>query len=309
MNAACLLAAACLPQATVGIETVMPRMFVEGEPFVVSIELSAPGEAGVGFPAWMLAPGGFTMNGRPLARRENESLLRLQPGGELVLSYDLGPALEAAENFDRKDFRLGYGPDRGLTPTEVTFLEAAEKGIDFLALPQEQLDDYDVVLRTGRGSIWIHPWAEIAPNHVRNFLDLAYTGFYDGTTFHRVIPSFMIQGGRAKAGSKAPRTVVAEFSTRRHVPGVVSAARLAHDINSASSEFFIVHGVSPTLDGQYSPFGQVVEGMDAVDRIAQSYDPRFPIDDERAHVPPVDQVIEKAVVVRAPKLRPETTQR
>ena len=89
----------------------------------------------------------------------------------------------------------------------------------------------------------------------------------------------------------------------------MSAARLAHDIHSASSEFFIVHGVSPTLDGQYSAFGQVVEGMDVVDRIAQAYDPRFPIDDERAHVPPVDQVIEKAVVVRAPKLRPETTQR
>ena len=210
--------------------------------------------------------------------------------------------VEAAANADAE-------ADPTLFERGGVFLEAAEKGIEFLALPQEQLDDYDVVLRTNRGPVWIHPWAEVAPNHVRNFLDLAYTGFYDGTTFHRVIPSFMIQGGRAKAGSKAPRTVVAEFSTKRHVPGVVSAARLAHDIHSASSEFFIVHGVSPTLDGQYSAFGQVVEGMDVVDRIAQAYDPRFPIDDERAHVPPVDQVIEKAVVVRAPKLRPETTQR
>lgn len=309
MIGAWLLAATCFSQATVGIETVIPHLFLEGEPFVVSIELKGPAPGGVTFPAWMLAPGGFSMNGRPLVRRENESAIRLQPGGRLSLSYDLGPSIQAAENFDRKDFRLGYGPERGLAAADVTFLEAAEKGIDFIALPREQLKDYDVILRTNRGPIWIHPWADVAPNHVRNFLDLAYTGFYDGTLFYRVIPSFMIQGGRAKTGSKAPRTVVAEFSTRRHVPGVVSAARLPHDINSASSEFFIVHGVSPTLDGQYSAFGKVVEGMDVVDRIAQSYDPRFPLDDERAHVPPVDQVIEKAVVVRAPKGRAEATER
>ena len=151
------------------------------------------------------------------------------------------------------------------------------------------------------GVIWLELWPDVAPNHVRNFLDLAYIGFYDGTLFHRVIPSFMIQGGQAKQGSTAPRTLDAEFSTKRHVPGVLAAARQGHDINSASSEFFIVHGASPHLDGQYSAFGKVIEGLEVVDRIAAAYDQRFPPGDPRGEKPVVDQVIEKALVVRAPR--------
>jgi cyclophilin family peptidyl-prolyl cis-trans isomerase len=192
---------------------------------------------------------------------------------------------------------------------DVTFLEAAEKGIDFMALPEAQLGDYDVVLRTSRGDIWLQMWADVAPSHVRNFLDLSYTGFYDGSKFHRVVPTYMVQGGAARETRPAPRTLDAEFSSHRHVPGVLSMARLGDDIpgggpNSATCEFFIMHGVAPKLDGQYTGFGQVVTGMEVVDRIANAGNKSYRADDPRAHMPPVDQTILKAIVVRAPKSRP-----
>lgn len=288
-------------QSMVAITHEAPNLFVEGESYVVTVRVEAPDEVPTPLATWVLSPAAFTVNGRPLGKRDSDATIELEPGSRLSLSLDLGPRIQEFEGFDRKNFRLGFGIDRELEPIEVTFFEAAEKGIDFIELPVEQLSDYQVLMRTSRGVIWLELWADVASNHVRNFLDLAYTGFYDGTLFHRVIPSFMIQGGQAKPGSKAPRTLQAEFSTKRHVPGVLSAARLGHDINSASSEFFIVHGVSPHLDGQYSAFGRTVEGLDVVDRIAASYDQRFPPGDPRGEKPVVDQVIEKVIVVRAPR--------
>ena len=134
--------------------------------------------------------------------------------------------------------------------------------------PKEQLSNYQVVLDTSGGLIWLELWPDVAPNHVRNFLDLCSTGYYDGVPFHRVMPGFMIQGGRAKDG-KPIRTVDAEFSNRPHEAGVLSAARLSTDINSASSEFFIVHQSSRQLDGKYSAFGRVIVGMTAVEKIVR----------------------------------------
>ena len=109
---------------------------------------------------------------------------------------------------------------------------------------------------------------------MRNFLDLCYTGFYDGTKFHRVEPTYLIQGGAAKPGRPAPRTLNAEFSERRHAPGVLSMARLPDEApgspDTATCEFFIMHGVAPSLDHRYTAFGRVVTGMQIIDRIAQS---------------------------------------
>jgi peptidyl-prolyl cis-trans isomerase B (cyclophilin B) len=128
------------------------------------------------------------------------------------------------------------------------------------------------------GDIVIRLYPEIAPKHVANFKRLAARGDYDGTTFHRVIPGFMIQGGDMNSknddrnddgyGSHPDGiTLPAEFSDFPHSRGVVSMAR-GREPNSAGCQFFICVADSPHLDGQYSVFGEVIDGMDAADKIA-----------------------------------------
>ena len=284
-------------------------VLIEKEPWPVSVQIKLPLVERVKVPSWVLTPAAFSLNGRPLARREGESDLVFEPGAELNLNFDLGPAIEHSDAFGAKNFRLSFSEDDSGEMREVTFLAAAEKGIEFMDLPEAQLGDYDVVLRTIQGDIWLQLWADVAPGHVRNFLDLAYSGFYDGSKFHRVVPTYMIQGGSARESRPAPRTLDAEFSSHRHVPGVLSMARLGDDVpgggpNSATCEFFIMHGVAPTLDGNYTAFGQVVTGSGVVDKVANSGNKSYLPTDLRAHTPPVDQTIFKAIVVRAPKNRP-----
>ena len=118
-------------------------------------------------------------------------------------------------------------------------------------------------------------YPEIAPNTVNNFISLVSKGFYDGLIFHRVIRGFMIQGGDPKGiGIGGPGySIKGEFAGNgfkndlKHDKGVLSMAR-AMDPNSAGSQFFVMHENSPHLDGQYAAFGKVIEGQDAVDRIA-----------------------------------------
>jgi len=118
-------------------------------------------------------------------------------------------------------------------------------------------------------------YPEIAPNTVNNFISLIQSGYYDGLTFHRVIPGFMIQGGCPNGtGMGGPGySIKGEFAQNgfannlSHTPGVLSMAR-AMDPNSAGSQFFIMHETSPHLDGSYAAFGKVTEGLDVVDKIA-----------------------------------------
>ncbi len=114
-----------------------------------------------------------------------------------------------------------------------------------------------------------------APITVENFINLVKSGFYDGLTFHRIIPGFMIQGGDPNGNGTggSGHNIKGEFASNgvnnpiRHKRGVISMAR-AMNPNSASSQFFIMHADAPHLDGEYAAFGHVVEGMDAVDEIA-----------------------------------------
>ncbi len=125
------------------------------------------------------------------------------------------------------------------------------------------------------GVIKAELYPDIAPISVDNFVKLASKGFYNGLTFHRVIPGFMIQGGCPEGtGMGGPGyTIKGEFAANgvnnplKHERGVLSMAR-AMDPDSAGSQFFIMHETSPHLDGQYAAFGKVFEGMDVVDRIA-----------------------------------------
>ena len=117
---------------------------------------------------------------------------------------------------------------------------------------------------------------DAAPNTVANFCELANKGFYDGLTFHRIYPGFMIQGGDPKGNGTggSDKTIKGEFASNgvqnnlSHTRGVISMAR-SNDPDSASSQFFIVHQDSEFLDGNYAAFGKVVEGMDVVDKIAE----------------------------------------
>jgi cyclophilin family peptidyl-prolyl cis-trans isomerase len=128
---------------------------------------------------------------------------------------------------------------------------------------------YTATIETTAGNIDIEFWPKDAPNHVNSFIFLAREGYYDGVIFHRVIPGFMIQGGDPTGtGSGGPGyKLKQEFNSRKHVRGVLSAARTA-DPNSAGSQFFIMHDAAPHLDRQYTAFGQVTSGLDVVDKIA-----------------------------------------
>jgi len=138
-------------------------------------------------------------------------------------------------------------------------------------------------IATSEGDITVELWNDVAPKHAENFLKLAKDGFYDGLTFHRVLPGFVIQGGCPRGdGTGGPGwTVKAEFNDREHVPGVLSMAR-SSDPNSAGSQFFVclTRENCQHLDGQYTAFGKVVEGMDAVEKIAKT-----PLTDSRSGTP------------------------
>ena len=126
-------------------------------------------------------------------------------------------------------------------------------------------------------SIKVELYPEVAPNTVRNFISLANKGFYDGLIFHRVIRGFMIQGGCPQGtGTGGPGyNIKGEFAQNgfqnnlSHDPGVISMARAMHP-DSAGSQFFIMHEKSPHLDGAYAAFGKVTEGMDVVNKIAET---------------------------------------
>ena len=132
------------------------------------------------------------------------------------------------------------------------------------------------IIETKFGNMEIRFFPDKAPKHVENFIKLAKSGFYDKTIFHRVMPGFMIQGGdpntkdeknKAQYGMGGPgHRVKAEFNDRPHVRGTVSMAR-SPDPDSAGSQFFIVVKDSPSLDGKYTVFGEVVTGMEVADKI------------------------------------------
>ena len=131
------------------------------------------------------------------------------------------------------------------------------------------------IIKTSFGNIKFNLVPDIAPETVRNFSQLTKSGFYDGTLFHRIIPGFMIQGGdpntknpdKSTWGQGGPGyNLKAEFNSRSHLRGIVSMARTT-DPDSAGSQFFIVTSDSTFLDRQYTVFGEVVEGMEVVDKI------------------------------------------
>jgi peptidyl-prolyl cis-trans isomerase B (cyclophilin B) len=129
------------------------------------------------------------------------------------------------------------------------------------------------VLQTSAGSITIAFLPEVAPEHVRNFLRLAQAGVFDGTAFHRVVRGFVVQtgalntrGALSEQQQKLVHNLQPEFNGTKHVKGIVSMAR-GDDPASATTSFFIVTADAPSLDGKYTVFGRVIDGLDVLDRI------------------------------------------
>jgi peptidyl-prolyl cis-trans isomerase B (cyclophilin B) len=157
----------------------------------------------------------------------------------------------------------------------------------------------------GFGTIDIELFPDLAPQTVQNFEKLAAAGFYDGTTFHRVIPGFMIQGGDPLTRNRDPRddgqggpgyTIRDEFTRAPHLRGAVSMANRSSP-HSGGSQFFIVHEDSQHLDRRYSLFGRVVAGIEVVDRITQTER------DTGGRWGPLDRPIEPVVIERLHVLR------
>jgi len=164
-----------------------------------------------------------------------------------------------------------------LTAFVTAFLVAFAPGL-LPASAQATLDDVLLLdLKDGRVTILLRP--DLAPKHVERAKQLARDGFYDGIVFHRVIDGFMAQGGDPTGtgtGGSNYGDLPAEFTNKaKFVRGTVGAAR-AQDPNSANSQFYITFGPAPFLDGQYTIWGQVIDGMDAVDKIKRGEPPSNP---------------------------------
>ncbi len=148
--------------------------------------------------------------------------------------------------------------------------------LDFIA---KNLSGIKVNIKTNLGEISVGFFPQKAPIHVWNFVVRAESGYYNGTKFHRLIPGFMIQGGDPNTKEGNPYSygqggplvsIPHEFNDIRHKPGILSMARVSDPSVGAGSQFFIMHADSPHLDGQYTAFGEVISGMDVVNKIAMS---------------------------------------
>jgi cyclophilin family peptidyl-prolyl cis-trans isomerase len=139
----------------------------------------------------------------------------------------------------------------------------------------EQLSAARALIETSMGNITFEFFPDRAPGHVRQFLRLASSGVYNGTSFHRIVKGFVIQGGHMPTRREplderqqaSVRNLQPEFNSTPHVRGIVSMARLGDDAASGSSSFFIVLAPAPSLDGKYTVFGRVVSGMDVIEKI------------------------------------------
>ena len=311
--------------AEVSYVLTVPEVYIAGESFDVELSIQVAGAA-TQIPAWALSPAAFSVKGTALGSRKGKASLPLAAEQGITTSLNIGPALEAVKLTDELELvlnlNLGEGQEvrvpilRGAPGGPI--LRGAPEGLDFMTMPAEQLATYQVVLLTMHGPLRAEMWSDVAPNHVRNFLDLAYTGFYDDNQFHRVVPGFMIQGGSARPDRPAPRTLKNEFNAKRHTPGVLSMARMGVDtkdkngvtipaFDSATSEFFVMHAVYPSLDGKYTGFGKVLTGMPAVEAVVDSVKAGFNPRNPASHRPRTRQIIRRAIVVTAPEGNPENS--
>ena len=176
--------------------------------------------------------------------------------------------------------------------TLAATVSAANKDKKYSKEEIKKMSETKAIIETSFGKIELKFFPDVAPGHVDNFIQLAKKGFYDGTTFHRVIPGFMIQGGdpnskdldKSRHGTGSPGyTIKAEFNDKPHKRGILSMARSGHP-DSAGSQFFICVADALFLDGKYTVFGEVVSGMETADKIVSQPRDKRDNPDERVEM-------------------------
>jgi cyclophilin family peptidyl-prolyl cis-trans isomerase len=225
-----------------------------------------------------------------------------QPGldGQFTVFGEVVEGLEVAEQISQTPLDANGRLTTRIAITKATVRETPPpSAVPFTTTSVEELASYRATLSTTMGDIVIGFAPDVAPEHVRNFLRLAELCVYDGTGFHRVVPKFAIQAGDLSS-RQAPLTQVqrkvvgsvkGEFNAIKHESGVVSMAR-GDDPDSATTSFFIVTAPTPSLDGKYTAFGRVLQGMDVVTAIEQA-----PVDGE---TPRTRIGITKVTLAKAP---------
>lgn len=231
---------------------------------------------------------------KPEPKKKNESLLLVIAGVVILL-------IAVVVIFGRALGGLGGNGNSGESRTETDGAETGQTADDSAAdIPDGVAGPVVTISVKDYGDIVVQLDEQAAPITVENFVTLIKDGFYDGLTFHRIIDGFMIQGGdpdgNGTGGSE--KTIKGEFSANgvenpiSHKRGVISMAR-SSDMDSASSQFFIVQSDSTSLDGQYAGFGYVTSGMEIVDQICKD----TPVEDSNGTVKAENQpVIEKITV-------------
>jgi peptidyl-prolyl cis-trans isomerase B (cyclophilin B) len=194
--------------------------------------------------------------------------------GQYTIFGRVSEGLDVLEKISEAPADAKGAPAERIEIRSVTIRDAPPpEPLAFSTESVEQLANYQAVLETPLGNVTIAFLPDKAPEHVRNFLRLAQAGVLDGTAFHRVVRGFVVQAGYL--ATRGPLTqkqqtivhpLVPEFNDTKHVKGIVSMAH-GEDPGSATSSFFIVTGDAPSLDGKYTAFGRVVDGMDVVEKI------------------------------------------
>ncbi len=147
-------------------------------------------------------------------------------------------------------------------PTQIT--------AESLSVSKNGLSDESIIIKTVHGNITFKLYPKKAPNTVTRIIKLVNDGFYDGIKFHRVVPNFVIQAGdpTGSGSGGSGKKLKAEFNDAQHIKGTVSMARTS-DPDSADSQFYISLNTLPHLDGKYTVFGQVIEGLDVINKVKQ----------------------------------------
>jgi cyclophilin family peptidyl-prolyl cis-trans isomerase len=285
-----------------------PTIQLPGDPFVAKVVVVADAQGEVD--AALLEPAGFAIAGKPLGAPLNAAKLKLPPGTRLAVEVDLAAALLSAGL--EGDFELDWlgDPAGAQKVRRIEAFETSDSFLDEAKFTTADLAQFRVLMVTNQGPMEVEFWPEVAPNMVRNWLELCRTGFYAGTLFHRVGPGFMIQGGDPKTKElklrnewgtgSGPRKLVEELSSvKKHERGVLSMASGGPKTNTASSQFFVMHGPNPGLDGKYTCFGRLVSGFDALDKIATANG--TPLPDRATFRPTEPQRIEKAILTMVKK--------
>jgi peptidyl-prolyl cis-trans isomerase B (cyclophilin B) len=194
--------------------------------------------------------------------------------GKYTLFGRIAEGMDVVQKISEAPANANGQPDSRIEIVSVTIRDTPPPEPEpFSTETPEQLAQYRAVLDTSAGAIALEFFPDRAPEHVRSFLRLADAGAFDGTAFHRVVRGFVIQGGSlhtrgplTDAQQKLVRPLQPEFNDTKHTKGILSMAR-GDDPASALTSFFIVTGDAPSLDGKYTVFGRVVEGIDVVEAI------------------------------------------